>query len=268
MPNEFRLLNGAFLRMDLRDFSKLYAFFLRYPIAARKATAQFLNDLAFAWRPLSVSVLASRMIMRSPRFILSRMQVVKTSALPIARQAVTVGSTYVRGKGGKITFDGFRSLQGLGPEEKSRTMTLFARGGDKAGIAKRSAKLMPGTDIPSTDDSPVLSGSRAQFLIRDMAKNATNKTFIIKRGYGMAPGLYRIAKGKGYLLPSGRSAPKLQIVQHFGKTPHAHTWHWMQDSIKRLLTHAPMAKMWNAAISRVTADALHKQGIPTTRDKT
>lgn len=256
--NEFRELNGSFLRMDLRDIGKLYDWFKRYPVLARPTVAQFLNDVAFSARPLIVSTLASRLIMRAPKFILSRMVVVKTTARPIAQQKVTVGSTYARGKGGTITFDGFRSLEGLAPE-KSRTMTLFARGGDRAGIAQRSARLLPG-DIPSTDDSPVTTGSRLQYLLRDMATNAPNKPFIVRKGLGFAPGLYRVSKTKR-MLPSGKAAPMLQIVQRFDRNPKARVFHWMQDSMRRLINHAPIAKMWDTAISKTIRESMRKEQI-------
>lgn len=260
---EFRQLRGSFLNMDLREMGKLYAFFVRYPKAARAATAQVLNDMAFAWRPLAVSTLASRFIIRNPKFILSRMQVVKTTAKPISQQQVTLGSTFVRGKG-HITFDGFYTLQTGRDPERSRTMALLARGGDKRAQVKRSNRLLPDSDIVSTDDAPVLHGSRAQALIRDMARNVPNKPFIIRRGYGLPAGLYRINKGKRYLLPSGKSAPKLQIVQHFGRKPKHERWQWMQESVNRLLKHSPMQKLWNAAIAKVTADAIHRAGVSST----
>jgi hypothetical protein len=194
--------------------------------------------------------------MRNPRFALSRMVVQKTSARPIAQQQVTIGSTFVRGKGGKLTFDGWASLQGGHDPTRNRTLALLARGGDKRAIANKQSRLIG--DIPSTDESPVMHGSRAQALIRDMAKNAPNKPFIIKRGYGMAPGLYRIRKGKGYTLPNGRGAPALQIVQHFARMPRHARWPWMQESVKRLLAHSNYQRMWNVAITKAVQHAIDK----------
>lgn len=254
MASVFGNIRGEFLNMDLTEFGKLARFFQQVPALLPKATAQLLNDLGFAWRPLAVTTLASRLTMRSPAFILSRMQVQKTTAGPIARQVVTVGSTFVRGKGGKLTFDGFYSLQTGYDPERNRTMALLARGGERRSVVQKGSRLNQ-PDIPTTDESPVQSGSEVQALIRDMARNAPNKPFIIKRGMGFAPGLYRIAQGKGYLLPSGRSAPKIQIVQHFGRLPKSSRWTWINDSVMRLLTHAPMLTMWNVAISKVVAEA-------------
>jgi hypothetical protein len=264
MASPFSNIRGEFLSMDLSSLGKLYSFFQKAPQMLRPVTAQFLNDLGFNLRPLIVSTLAGRLIMRNPRFVLSRMQVVKTSAKPIPQQRVTVGSTFVRGKGGHITFDGFLSLQGGADPQRNRTLALLARGGDKHAIAKKAGRLVG--DIPSTDDMPVRSGSRVQALIRDMAKNAPNKPFIIKKNLGMAPGLYRIRKGKGYLLSDGRTVPALQIVQHFGRKPIHSRWQWMQESMKRLLQHAPMQKMWNVAITKAVDDAVHKAGLQTTSE--
>lgn len=255
--SEFRELRGAFVNIDFHDFRRLQEFFERYPTAARKATAQLLNDIGFAWRPLSVSTLASRLTMRAPRFILSQMRVEKTTAKPIARQQVAVGSLPTQ-KGGRITFDGFYSLQtGRDLErDRNRTMTLFSRGGSKQAVVKRGYRLRSELDIVSTDDIPVASGSRVQALIRDMAKNAPNKTFIIKRGQGFAPGLYKIKPGHGHVLRSGQVAPKIQIVQRFNRRPHHERWQWMQASVTRLLKYAPIARMWEQAIERVTRETM------------
>jgi hypothetical protein len=251
--------------MDLRELGKLYLFFRRYPLLARKATAQLLNDLAFAWRPLVVTTLASKVIVRNPRFLMGRMRVQKTGAGPIERQQAVVGSTPVRGKTGGFTFDGLYSLQFGRPlgEGRNRTLALLARGGDKRAKAKRQGKLMPGDEIPTPDewdDMPKPSRSRMlSFMLRDIADNYPAQRFIIPRSYGMAPGLYKIKKRRGYLLPStGRSAPSIQIIQHLGRSPRGQRFPWMQTSLKWLLGHAPIAKFWERAISRVTQEAIDK----------
>jgi len=269
MASVFRHLGGHLLNMDFRELGKLYLFFRRYPVLARKATAQLLNDLGFAWRPLAVTTLASRLIMRNPRFILSRMRVQKTAAGPIERQAVTIGSTIVRGKGGNITFDGFYSLQTGRDPQRNRTLGLLARGGDKRAQARRQGKLNPADDIPKPqdwDDIPQPSSARrAQAMIRAVADTtAYGKRLLLSKGdsAGMAPGLYRIKRRRGYLLPStGRSAPQLAIVQHFGRRPRGQRWQWMQASLKWLLGHAPIASMWQRAIGRVTQQAISQSKV-------
>lgn len=259
MASELGDIRSNFLRVDMSAFQKLHTFFEREPVAARRACAEFMNSLAFKWRPLAVTVLASRLTMRAPRFILSQMRVEKTTAKPIVRQVVTVGSVIVR-KGSHISFDGFYSLQtGRNLErDRNRTMTLFSRGGEQSGIVKRGYRLRPELDIPSTDEAPVASGSRAQFLIRDMAKNAPNKPFIIKAGLGFARGLYRIKPGQGHVLRGGRIAPKIQIIQRFGRRPHHERWKWMNESVTRLLKYAPISRMWTQAIDRVTRETMPK----------
>ncbi len=264
MANPFRQLRGEFLDMDLRELGKLYLFFRNYPTAARRATAQLLNDLGFAWRPLAVTTLASRLIMRSPRFVLRQMRVQKTSAGPIERQQAIVGSTIVRGKSGAITFDGFYTLQTGRDPARSRTLGLLARGGNKRAIARRQGKLMPADDIAKPedwDDIPVPTAARrVQAMIREKADSTLySKRFILPKGdsAGMASGLYRIKNRRGFLLPStGRAAPKIEIVQHFGRRPKSLRWQWMQQSIKWLLRGVPIARMWHQAISRVTAEAI------------
>lgn len=245
--SEFGLIGGDFLRMDFREFSKLARFFEQFPVEARAACAQFLNDIGFlakANTPL-VLALSGHMHIRNQKFVGSRIRVQKTTAKPIDQQRVLVGSV----AGDRFT-GWIEQQRGVEPE-RSRTFSLLARGGDEAKQAKRSSRLLPDSDIVSTDDEPVQSGSRAQALIRDMAKNAPTKPFIIRRGYGVRPGLYKIKSKAGYVLPSsGRKAPKIQKLQAFDRKPKPKRWLWMQDVIHYTIKRAPIAKMWTSAMSR------------------
>lgn len=243
--SEFGMIGGDFLRMDLREFGKLALFFEQFPVEARAATAQFLNDMGFLAKANTPTVLAEHMHIRNQKFVGSRIRVEKTTAKPIAEQRVTVGSI----PGDRFT-GWIEQQRGVDPE-RSRTFSLLARGGNEAAQAKRSSRLLPDSDIVSTDDEPVEHGSRAQALIRDMAKNAPTKPFIIRRGYGMRPGLYKIKSKRGYTLAStGRVAPKIQKLQTFDKKPKPTRWLWMQDVIHYTIKRAPIGKMWESAMSK------------------
>lgn len=278
MANPFRLLSSDWLRMDLRELGKLYSFFKAYPHLARKGVAQFLNDIGFAWRPVAVSTLAKRLIMRNPKFILRQMRVQKTSARPIEQQAVVVGSVYKRGSRGDVTFDGFRSLYGSAPETRSRTLSLLTRGGSKAARARRMGKLHPSDDVPTPDQWDDMTHPTRprmlQFMIRDIAKNFPTQKFIVPRGYGFEPGLYRVMPGsrRGYrktrrgkrtvgrwaLSATARPLPKLQILQHFGRRPRGQRWKWLDESVKWIVRGARVGEFWHWAIERVTREAMDK----------
>ena len=247
LMGEFGKIGSDFLRMDFTEFSKLARFFEQFPVEARAATAQFLNNMGFlakANTPL-VMALSGKMHIRNQKFVGSRIRVQKTSAKPIEQQRVLVGS--VAGE----RFTGWIEQQRGTEPERGRVFALLSRDGDVKKQAKRSTRLLPDLDIVSTDDEPVQSGSRAQALIRDMAKNAPSKTFIIRRGYGMRPGLYKIKSKGGFTMPStGRTAPKIQMLQAFDKKPKPKRWPWIQDVIHYTISHAPIAKMWTSAMSR------------------
>ena len=259
--SEFRMLRSDFLNLDLSEFGKFERLFRDFPVLARKGMAQFLNDMGFAWRPMVVSHLASHgMIMRSPKFIESRMRVEKTSAKPIALQRITLGSTYVRGKGGRITFDGFASLQGKHEPDRNRTLGLVARGGSRTAKAKASGKLMPGHKFATPVDYALPDKNRAlAWMIREMGAKQ-GQTFIVPKGYAVAPGLYRIKNKTGYTYAkTQRRAPQIQIVQHFGASLRTHRWDWIGTSIKRLIAHYPYQKAWATAIAKATAPAMRVQ---------
>ena len=82
--------------------------------------------------------------------------------------------------------------------------------------------------------------------------NVYGKTFIIPKGMGFAPGLYRIKSKKGYVSPTtGRIGPSIQIVQHFDRAPKVHRWMWLPESMKDMLRRAPIAMMWRQAVQRI-----------------
>jgi len=254
---EFRKLRGDFLQLDFRDLAKLALFFKRFPLQARAATAALLNDLSFLWRGEAFDAIASRTIIRNPRFDRSRLRVQKTSAGPIERQQAFVGSIFTYAKGGRLSHDGWYSLQtGQEPRTRNRVMSLLARGGDRTRPVLPSARLKPGTEFPKPRDwdEVHLPQSRVQAMIRSMADSGVyGKTFLLpkKQSGGLSPGLYKIKRRRGYLLPStGRPAPDVAMLQHFGKRPRGLRFAWMQESLKRLIAHAPIASMWQRAIGR------------------
>ncbi len=210
--------HGEFLHVDLSQLARLEDLIHRTPAAMRKAAVQLINDLAFRARKVIPEVLAEKMIVRSPRFVQSMIRVQKAPPnAPLTRAQAFVGSIRTP------RFSGWSEQEYGTDPKRSRVMSLFAAGGQKTGVVKPQYRLTPGKDIPSTDEAPVASGSRLMFLIRDMAKNAPNKPFIIKRGYGMRPGLYKIKSQKGYLLPDGRSMPTVQRISSSARSRRHHT---------------------------------------------
>lgn len=246
-----REINLGIMSIDLREFAPLVDALERLE-DVRTVIASLLNELGFQWRAHIVDFLRQGMIIRSPGFLRSRMYVEKTRPAPIDHMATRVGSLFARGKAGAVTFDGLAYAMGIKhPHTRTRTLALLARGGEKTARARTSGKLMAGTDIPSTDDFPVVHGNRVLAFIRHMNESAPNKPFIIKAGYGFKPGLYRIKRGQSMVLRSGRSSPAIQIVQHFGREPESKRWMWLPESMHWIVQHAPLATMWQTAIERI-----------------
>lgn len=254
MPNLGGEIHLGIFSVDLRQFDQLQGVILALKGKINAPIANMLNELGFTWRDHVVPFLAKGMIMRSPRFIKSRMYVEKTPITTIDRMQTRVGSTLTRGKSGEVTFDGFAHLMGHDLGGRTRTLALIARGGDERAKAKASGKLMPDQDIPKPEDFEIAQPqSRVAAMIRIMGStNVYGKKFIIPKGMGFAPGLYRIKSKKGYVSPTtGRIGPSIQIVQHFDRAPKVHRWMWLPESMKDMLRRAPIAMMWQQAVQRI-----------------
>jgi hypothetical protein len=250
-----RDINMGIFSLDMHEFATLDGTLTRLVTEIRPAVAVMLNEMGFQWRGHVVDFLRQGMIVRSPGFLRSRMYVEKTKVGPVESMSTRVGSLFARGKGGSVTFDGLAYAMGITHKTRNRTIALAARGGEKTARAKSSGKLMPGEDIPTPEqwDEVSLPQSRVQFMLRELAKKAGSKKIIIPKGYGMAPGLYRIKNRKGFLLSSGRPAPALQLMQHFARTPKSKRWMWLPLSMQDIIRRAPLAMMWQAAVERIIA---------------
>lgn len=248
MGNPLADVHGSMLNMDLSDFRSLHGFLRAYPSLVRPVVAQMLNDLAFRGRQVIPDTLAGRLIMRNPRFALGRTRVEKAgSAAPLSRMAATLGTIYTRSSHG-VTHDGWRSLE-AGPTTRDRTIALAARGGVKSAQAKRSARLMPGTSIPSPEDED--QGTRSgnlQALIARAAKGSGAHRVMIPAGYGLTPGLHQVVPGTKRV--RGRTVPKLRRLQRTDKAPRTHRWPWMGDVI-RTLVRMPKGALWKGACDKV-----------------
>lgn len=261
--SEFGVIGGEFLRMDFTEFGKLARFFDQFPREARAATAQFLNDMAFAAKANTPLVLAlsGQMHIRNQKFVGSRIRVEKTTAKPIAQQRVTVGSV----PGDRFT-GWIEQQRGIEPE-RGRVFSLLARGGNEKQKAKPSLRLKPGNEFDNVadwDDMSAPSKPRMlQFLTREMAegvykgkrgnrhRSIDKRPFVVGKGYGVRPGLYTVRTRGGYKLPStGRMAAKLQMVQAFDRQPKPKRWPWIQDVVHYTIARAPMAKMWASAMGK------------------
>ena len=244
---------------QMKGWNELMTAIKATPKELEKIVAQMINDVSFRWRNVAVTHLGSRFILRSPRFVLSRMRVEKAIPGPIASEHSTVGSLFVRGKTGNLTFDGFARIAGheIG-ETRGRTFTLAARGGEERAISKRGARLIEDVPKPADWDEVSAPQSRVQAMIRAMASTGVyGKTFIIPKGNKFTPGLYRIRSKRGYLLPDGRSAPSIQLLQRFDHKPTVHPWNWLLESMQRTVQHAPLQAMWMQAREKIAARFKH-----------
>lgn len=251
-------IHGSLLRMDMHGLRELKTFFDRYPREARHATAQLLNDIAFAGRPVIVDVLRRHTIVRNPKFALSRTRVEKTPARDLALQSATLGTVYTQGKNGP-SHDGWASLQRGQAATRDRVLTLAARGGSEQKQAQRGARMLAGTDFPNPDDADDLPDPtpqrRLQYLLKTMY-GLGERRLVIPKGYGLTPGLYSITLGRyrGYRLPStGRQAPKLRMLQRFGKSPKPRQVPWMQETVLELRRRLDLGALWRAAMAKTWA---------------
>lgn len=249
---QIKSFEGQLLRVDLNELAALAKLFRGIPKTAQKAVAQVLNDLAFAARTQIPRTLATRLIIRDPRFVQSRIRVSKAApSQPIDRQKSEVGS--VAGP----RFSGWRELQHGGEPPKNRVASIAARGGNKRSKVRTASRMKSGKRFAVASQFDATGGSdrsKVQMMIRLAAAGGL---FIVPQGgrYGLSPGLYRVARGK-MTLASGRRAPKIQLVQHLGRKPKGQRFDWIRSSARATLKANSIGKLFGQAMEKLSSPTL------------
>ena len=188
---------------DQRDLKALKRFYKRSPRQFRRATAGFLNGLAFKLREGNLKALRSDLTIRNDGFIRSSVRVNKARASdPINSQVSEVGSIK------RDRFTGWAEQEGQKPDKRTRLPTLEARRGDEKRQVVRGARLRSGVEIRK---SP---GARVGRWLSELSESDSKKMFMLRKRFRKnRPGVYRFKGPRRKVTVRGKIYMRRRIEQ-------------------------------------------------------
>jgi|WetSurMetagenome_2_1015567.scaffolds.fasta_scaffold59281_2 hypothetical protein len=229
-------MNEGMFDVDLTMIRGLEAIYRKTPKFFAKATGDMLNEFAFGTRVEAFYEIASRMTVRNPRFVSSRLQVTKSKkSLPVAGQISVMGS--------KATdrFSGWTEQQLGTKTTRERTISALARMGNFKRQAVPKARLKPSNQFLSYHDIRIKGNNSADrrsiVLIRMLARAKSNQPFILTHKDGFRPGLYRLKGGK------------VKILQRFEKEQ-PHRIPWLTSARTRYFKNTDIKRLWHKTFER------------------
>jgi hypothetical protein len=195
------MANGMF-DIETRNLEALARFYRAAPRIFAQASGSMLNEFAFGTRVEAFYEIASKMTVRNPKFVASRLQVTKASkSLPFQAQQSIIGSVATQ------RFSAWQEQQ-LGKDTaRKRTISLLARMGSISRQAAPRARLKPGNRIWKPEPFPGKDiNQKSIVMMQKLSRAGVTEPFLLMHKTGMIPGLYRFKGGKPRLLQS--FAPK------------------------------------------------------------
>jgi hypothetical protein len=238
------MANGMF-DIETRDIEALARFYRKAPRIFAQASGSMLNEFAFGTRVEAFYEIASKMTVRNPKFVASRLQVTKASkSLPFQSQQSIIGSVATQ------RFSAWQEQQ-LGKDTaRKRTISLLARMGNQSRQAAPRARLKPGNRVWKADSFPGKDmHQKTIVMMQKLSRAGVTESFLISadaRIRGVAPGLYRLQNGKLRTLQTQEA-----------KQPHKIPW--LTAARDRYMRETNMSALW----ARTLGYALHTARKPT-----
>lgn len=218
------------------DLINLTKFYKRLPKQFARASASVLTSFAFGTRQKSIKIIKNRMNVRNERFITSSIKVEKANGnIPLGSQSSKTGSIE------RTRFTGLVE-QELGTKSKrTRTSTLFARGGNESKQIRPSFRMKPGNQFKSPDDFAGESNQhRAIVMLQTLSREKFKKPFVIKGHKKFKTGLYKLHRNKIKRIQEFKNKVQPKRVKwlsggrklYFGVTNIGNVW---AESLKRTL---------------------------------
>lgn len=241
-----RMARNDLMQIDTRDLIALRKWYKKAPKQFAASTGMLINNFAFGSREESIKLIGSRMIVRAPGFVKSRVQVQKSHfRLPIASQKSHYGS--VR----KPRFSGWVE-QELG-QRKARPYfaALRGRAGGKRRKIKRGARL----DKPflTPDRYPKRRGFRGrnrdhliQIYLAQLDRMNYSKPFVITGHTKIPGGVYQFGQGR-----TGWDQRELEALQLFYKPKRTKRVKWMRLGTMRYFRRTNILKEWKRVTKRM-----------------
>lgn len=206
--------------IDKRDLKKFQRMMKKMPIETRRATAGYLNSLAFETRKFDIENIDRAMVIRDRKFLSGSLIVKKTNAVPIDRQVAIAGSLM------RPRFSGWKEQETGGKPKFRKGFSPAARKSNFKNKTIGKARLHPNAKFVRHTDFDIKNAkSDAQRigvflkLIKDRKNKSglfkTTKSFIMPRYKGWSAGLYGYGSGR---------FQKFQDFDEMNKTPRQNRW--------------------------------------------
>lgn len=230
--------------LDLSDQRKLTKIYKAAPRKFQRATAGYLNSLAFKARPDQIASINRTMTVRNPRFVNSKIRVKTTKpSTPIDRQAATVGS--IRGP----RFSGWTEQERGTGDKRDRTISEQARGGSDKRQVMAKARLKRTANFHRVQEFRTgrhkTYGQALVAMLRESSQGRLKRPFIITKGGG--PG--NLSKYRhGLYGNKGRRVVRYQTFRK--RPPRAKITHWHSRGIATTLRRVNKRVLWGQQIKR------------------
>lgn len=222
--------------IDLKDLINLRKFFKRAPKKMRSVSAGVLNDLAFGTMSESRKILQDNLTIRNPRFFKSRLRVEKAKKNQSLRSQIAIVGSVAADR-----FSGWAE-QELGTRAaRTRSHSLFARGGDKEKQIRPSFRLKPSSQFRDPDNAPGKTPHhRAVIMIKTLARQRYKKPFIIKGHKRIKSGVFKFNRG--------RRLERLQTFKPRRSSLQPKRLLWLRGGNKTFMRSTSLNKIWQDQI--------------------
>jgi hypothetical protein len=216
--------------IDAKDLVRLKKFYKKAPKQFARASASTLTSFAAGTRRKSLLIVNNRMTVRNKNFVSGALRFNRAKGnVPMAAQVATAGSIK------RNRFTGWEE-QELGTQtERTRTATLFARGGGSKQIP-RSLRMDRTSTFDTPDNYEGKTYEQRTFL---MLKAKAKKAFVITKHRKFRKGLYKF-RGK-----------KIKMVQAFDNRKQPKRIKWLTMARKLYFSTTSIDSVWANSLRRV-----------------
>jgi hypothetical protein len=242
---------GIEFQFSSRDLIALRKWYKKSPRQFAASTGMLLNNMAFGSRLESLGLIHARMLIRSPGFVRSRVQVKKSHfRLPMESQVSEMGSVK------KPRFSGWVEQELGSRGARKHFASISGRAGNKRGKIKRGARL----DKPFVNPKryPKRRGFRGknfdhriQVMLSTLERMNYSKPFVIFGHTRIPSGLYKFGRGK-----TGFGQRQIDALQLFYKPKVTKRVRWMSGGVKRYFKSTNIKREWGKVVERM----LRRQG--------
>jgi len=222
--------------LDLGDLLKLRKFMKRAPKQFNRVAIGVLNTAAFGTRKQALKTLRSGLVIRNDKFMTGSVRVEKAKTTEKLNRAEAVVGSIKRNR-----FSGWIEQQTGQVSKKTRTSTLFGRGGQQSGALPVGSRLKRKSIISPDKYSGRTPENRVTKMINDLKRRGYSRSFIVKGSRKFKSGLYKI-----------KSKRKIAAVQRFSSRPiKPKRLEWLTTGRRNYLKSTPLRELWARNIGHV-----------------